>query len=59
MKTQTLQEKARSQKEKLVELSKVIHGSQQNCGRDGDVATNPQHFEPVNWNKGWGKYGKT
>ncbi|PIR74759.1 MAG: hypothetical protein COU35_00805 [Candidatus Magasanikbacteria bacterium CG10_big_fil_rev_8_21_14_0_10_47_10] len=59
MQTQTLQEKVRSQRDKLVELSNMTHGSQQECGRDSDVAVIPQHTEPVNWNKGWGKYGKT
>lgn len=58
MQTQTLQERVADQKDKLTELVGTAREIHEECGRDSDVPK-PQLTDAVNWNKGWGKYGKT
>ena len=59
MQTQTLKKRATNQKEKLQELAELAYKPSEDCGRDSEFAVVPQSTDPVNWNKGWGKYGKT
>ena len=58
MQAQTLQARAVNQREKLSELAQKVYGQKQECGRDSDVYES-HPVDVVNWNKGWGKYGKT
>ncbi len=57
---QTLQEKAEKQKDQLRELAMTVSNLDGDCGRDSETTNPPpQDTNTVNWNKGWGKYGKT
>lgn len=60
---QTPKEKAENLKDQLRELAKTASKPDEECGRDSENATLPQHSSPLNWGKswgkGWGKYGKT
>lgn len=57
---QTLKERAVSLKKKIQKMTKTTAESDVICSKEGE-ATNPlsQRTRPVNWSKGWGKYGKT
>lgn len=56
---QTLREKARGLKEQFQELTKMVSKSDKESGRDSKITNPPQCISSLNWNKGWGKYGKT
>jgi len=59
MKIQALQKRAIQLKDSLQKLVQVANIPDESHGRDGELATQSQDVEGANWNKGWGKYGKT
>lgn len=55
---QSLKEKVDNLKNKLQELAKIAKTTERS-GRDSEIADQLPQADLGNWNKGWGKYGKT
>jgi len=56
---QTLKEKTRKLKTRIKRAVRLVEKPMSEDGKDGTVDCPPQKTNSLNWNKGWGKYGKT